>query len=297
MDLSKEYIFNNLTFGNLIFAKRSIDTSEIEEGHKNGPFLVLGRKDNYLVCLYATSKNSDPLIKLSKSSYTLTKDTYITSSIKLISIDEFIFPMYLLKDREIRNLFKSIYIKRLEDKFKNYINFKEPPLEVGDIIQLSKHKHLIIEITDNNYITIKLEYDSISDSYQFNYKNRNSLSKDLEYKRIGFLSDDEIKRYSDKIPELIDSPLKVGNLIIYEKLLYYLYYDLGGKKLSFSISKKQTPLSQEVTIAGEKYYAKFNFKKDFNKSCSDVRLVATATKEENDEINKKRRRVKSRTFY
>ena len=52
MDLSKEYIFNNLTFGNLIFAKRLPDTSEIEEGHKNGPFLVLGRKDNYLVCLF-----------------------------------------------------------------------------------------------------------------------------------------------------------------------------------------------------------------------------------------------------
>lgn len=297
MDLSKEYIFNNLTLGNLILAKRAPDTSEIEEGHKIGPFLVLGRKGDYLVCLYGTSKSSNSLIKLSKNSYTLSKDTYIKSSIKLISFEDFISLMYQLKDREIRNLFKSIYLKGLENNFKNYINFKEPPLEIGDIIQLSKHKHLIIEVTDNNYITIKLEYDSISDSYQFNYKNRNSLSKDLEYKRIGFLSDDEIKRYSDKIPEFSNSPLKIGNLIVSRKLLYYLYCEIGAKKLSFSVSRKCTPLSEEITIDGKKYYAKFNSRREFFKSCSDVRLIATATKEENDEIAKKRRRVKSRTFY
>lgn len=55
---NKEVIFNSLTFGNLILAKRLPNTQEIEKGHRNGPFLVLGRKDDKLVCLYATSKEN-----------------------------------------------------------------------------------------------------------------------------------------------------------------------------------------------------------------------------------------------
>lgn len=297
MDLSKEYIFNNLTLGNLILAKRAPDTSEIEEGHKIGPFLVLGRKGDYLVCLYGTSKSFNSLIKLSKNSYTLSKDTYIKSSIQLISFEDFISLMYQLKDREIRNLFKSIYLKELEDKFKPYIDIEKQVLEVGDIIEANKGKYLIIKVTDTSYIAIKANYNKASGGYKFNYKNKISLSKDFDYKRIGFLSDEEIRKYSDKIPEFSNSPLKIGNLIVSRKLLYYLYCEIGAKKLSFSVSRKRTPLSEEIIIDGKKYYAKFNSRREFFKSCSDVRLVATATKEENDEINKKRRRVKSRTFY
>lgn len=52
---NKEVIFNSLSFDNLILAKRLPDTREIEKGHRNGPFLVIGRKDERLICLYATS--------------------------------------------------------------------------------------------------------------------------------------------------------------------------------------------------------------------------------------------------
>ena len=43
---NKEVIFNSLTFGNLILAKRLPNTQEIEKDHRNGPFLVLGRKED-----------------------------------------------------------------------------------------------------------------------------------------------------------------------------------------------------------------------------------------------------------
>ena len=55
---NKDIIFNNLKFGDLILAKRELDVSRIKRGHKVGPFVVIGRKNGYLICLYCTSSNS-----------------------------------------------------------------------------------------------------------------------------------------------------------------------------------------------------------------------------------------------
>lgn len=162
---NKEFIFNSLSFGNLILTKRLQDTSKLEHGHKTAPFLVLRRKDNYLICLYITSKeNKSSLIKISKNNYNFKKDTYITSNISLIPIDQFITQIYHLTEKESKNLLKVLYMKGLE----NYTSFAEPTLEIGDIIQL-KQLHLIISETADNYITIKVEYNSSHKTYEFNY--------------------------------------------------------------------------------------------------------------------------------
>lgn len=297
---NKEVIFNSLSFGNLILAKRLPNTQEIEKGHRNGPFLVLGRKDDKLVCLYATSKeNKESLIRVSKSNYNLHKDTYITSCIRLISIDEFLSSIYYLNEKEKKNLIKFLYINGLQ----NYSFIDEPNLEIGDIVQL-KQQHLIIGENNDSYITIKTDYDISNASYIFDYKHKNIIPKNLKYKRVAFLSEEEInnciaeskKNYNSKkhgkldkkFPEKLETPLKVGNLIIYKSLLYYLYYELGNKKLSFSVSKNQTPISQEITIGGEVYYANFGFKQDFDKNLENTLLVATATEEEKQLIKKKK---------
>lgn len=299
---NKEVIFNSLSFGNLILAKRLPNTQEIEKGHRNGPFLVLGRKDDKLVCLYATSKeNKEYLMKISKSNYNLHKDTYITSYVRLISIDEFLSSIYYLNEKEKKNLIKFLYINGLQ----NYYFIDEPNLEIGDIIQL-KHQHLIISENDESYITIKVDYDVSSSSYTFDYKHKNIIPKNLKYKRVAFLSEEEInnciveskKNYNSKkhgkldkkVPEKFETPLKVGNLIIYKSLLYYLYYELGNKKLSFSVSKNKTSISQEIIIGGNVYYANFGLKQDFDENQENTLLVATATEEEEQLIKKKRNR-------
>ena len=224
---NKEVIFNSLSFGNLILAKRLPNTQEIEKGHRNGPFLVVGRKDDKLVCLYATSKDKkDSLLKISKSNYNLNKDTYITSYIRLISIDEFLSSIYYLNEKEKKDLHKFLYINGLQ----NYSFIKEPNLEIGDIIQL-KHQHLIIGEREDNYTTIKVDYDVDNVKYVFDYKHKNIIPKNLKYKRIAFLSLEEInnciaeskKNYiskkhgklEKKESENFETPLKVGNLITY----------------------------------------------------------------------------------
>lgn len=299
---NKEVIFNSLSFGNLILAKRLPNTQEIAKGHRNGPFLVLGRKDDKLVCLYATSnENRESLMRISKSNYNLHKDTYITSSVRLISIDEFLSSIYYLNEKEKKDLIKFLYINGLQ----NYSFLDEPNLEIGDIIQL-KHQHLIISESNDSYITIKVDYDVSSGSYTFDYKHKNTIPKNLKYKRVGFLSEEGInnciieskKNYNSKkhgkldkkVPEKFETPLKVGNLIIYKSLLYYLYYELGDKKLSFSVSKNQTPISQEIIIGGNVYYANFGLKRDFDEKQENTLLVATATEEEKQLIKKKRNR-------
>lgn len=298
---NKKAIFNILSFGSLILAKRATDTRDIEEGHKNGPFLVLGRKDEYLICLYATSKeNKESLIRISKNNYNLHKDTYITSYVKYISINEFLSPIiYYLNEKDNKNLIKSLYINGLD----KYLYIDEPKLEIGDIIQL-KQQHLIIGETDDSYKTIKVKYDKFNMIYTFDYKHKILLSKNFKYKRVAFLSEEEInkcieesknnynskkhKKTDKKIPEKIETPLKVGNLIIYKNLLYYLYYELGDKKLSFSVNKNQTPTSQKIIIGGDEYYANFKIKRDFDENQENTLLVATATEEEKKLIKDKR---------
>lgn len=297
---NKEVIFNSLNFGNLILAKRQPNTKDIQQGHRNGPFLVLGRKDDHLICLYATSKDyKDSLIRFSKSSYNLHKDTYITSDIRLISINEFITTIYCINEKEKKNLIKFLYINGL----KNCLAIDEPTLEIGDIIQL-KNQHLIIGETEENYITIKAYYNTNSETYAFDYRNKNFIQKEHNYRRVAFLSEEETnkcvaeakKNYNQKrngkiekkIPDKIETPLKVGNLIIYNNLLYYLYYELGDKKLSFAVSKNETSLSKQIIIGGDVYYANFGNKKDFDKNQDNTLLVATASEEEKKLIKSKR---------
>lgn len=297
---NKEVIFNSLTFGNLILAKRLPNTIEIEKGHRNGPFLVLDRQDDKLVCLYATSKEyEDSLMMVSKNNYNLHKDTYITPSIRLISIDEFISPLYYLNEKEKKILIKFLYVNGL----KKYSFIDEPKLEAGDIIKL-KQNHLIIGETEDAFITIKAEYDNSNNNYNFDCEHKHIFPKN-NYKRVGFLNEEELnkcinesKRYyfnqkkhgklNNKPVENFDSPLKVGNLIICNKTLYYLYYELGDKKLSFAVSKNKTSTSQEIFVDGDVYHATFGIKRDFAENQENILYVATATEEEKQLIKKKR---------
>lgn len=298
MKSNKEVIFESLSFGSLILAKREKNTKNIDKGHRNGPFLVIGRKNKYLICLYATSKNTNSIIKISKNNYNLNKDTYITSKTKLISINEFLTSIYYLNEKEKKNLIKFLYINGIN----KYDFLDEPNIETGDIIKLENY-HLIIGEKNNNYITIKVEFDETDILYKFDYKNKKLLPKNLQYKRVAFLSDEElskciceVKKYgklNTKIDEKIISPLKVGNLIIYKNLLYYLYYELGDKKLSFAVSKNQTPVSKKIIINGEVYHANFGLKRDFDENQENVLLVAEATEEEKKLIKEiKNRRSK-----
>lgn len=70
--------------------------------------------------------------------------------------------------------------------------------------------------------------------------------------------------------------------------MYYLYFELGNKKLSFSVSKNQTPISKKITIGGAEYYANFGLKRDFDENQENVLLVATATEEEKKLIKNKK---------
>lgn len=297
---NKEVLFNNLSFGNLILAKRLPNTCGIEKGHRNGPFLVIGRKDKNLICLYATSKKiTTPLAIMPKGNYTLKKQTYITSNIKLISIDEFLAPIYYLNEKEKKDLIKRLYINGLE----NCSFLKEPKLETGDIIK-SKQEHLIVGERLDDYITIKVEYNSSDGILEADYNHKHFLPKKAKYKRIGFLSEEEVnkhiiaakKNYNQKKhgklvkkeTEESISPLRIGNLINYNRLFYYLYFELGDKKLAFSVSKNQTPISKEITIGGDIYYANFGSKRDFDENLENVLLVSTATEEERKLIKMKR---------
>lgn len=293
MGTNKEVIFNSLSFGSLILAKRAENTSQIEKGHRNGPFLVIGRKDDDLLCLYATSKeDSGSLIKMSKNNYNLDKDTYITSSVKLISINEFIASIYYLSDREKKNLIKFLCINGIN----GYGVLDEPRLEVGDIFYYHQYYYLIVGEKADNYITIRVEFDNDDAIYNVDYKHEKLFLKNRKYRRVAFLSVEETnkcimefkeknnhKKYTKKAKEVTlenISPLQVGNLIVYKNILYYLYFDLGDKKLSFSVSKNQISASQRITINGDVYYANFGSKRDFDAKQENVLLVATATEEE-----------------
>lgn len=90
--------FLDIDYGTIIWAKRynnEVEKEKIPEGHRCGPFVVIGRDKENLLCFYATGRVPEEVffkqdtILLDASMYGdfLDKNTYIRTN-KIISISE-----------------------------------------------------------------------------------------------------------------------------------------------------------------------------------------------------------------
>jgi len=293
---NKEFRFENLSFGDVIIAKRGVNTDNIKEGHKNGPFIVLENNGKYLTCLYCTSQiNRKKLIKLNKEVTNLEKDTYVTTNTYQISINEYLNFVSSLGENTKKNIIKSLYLSG--KKF----NFEMPCIEVGDIIRHGS-RYLVIDEEKDDYIVIKIDYDTL----ELDFSKKLLLPKKNQYSREGYLTistlneinkntkklrhDSEYQNLKSKLETKKVVPLKTGNLVIYKKMLCYIYYELNDKRLAFIVSKDEMPKSELVLIGGEEYYINFKNKYEFDSNNNQVSLFAIATNEEQENIKIQRKK-------
>ena len=215
--LNDEYY--QLHIGDIIFANRYTteeEKLEIPDGHRIGPYVVIGKENNEFLCLYisgATPKfNShyNTTLILDDINYDLNKISYIyLTKYTYISKDRFIKKFEYLNEIDTKMLFKKIDII-IKMGILNDININIPniPLEIGDIINNNGQLYLIVNETNDIYQCIKMnkniyEYDFLikldTIGYNFDFDN---------FSVVTFYSNSKDEKGDDKIEDIGGTGLK-----------------------------------------------------------------------------------------
>ena len=305
--LNDEYY--QLQIGDIIFANRYTteeEMLEIPDGHRIGPYVVIGKENNEFLCLYisgATPKfNShyNTTLILDDINYDLNKISYIyLTKYTYISKDRFIKKFEYLNEIDTKMLFKKIDII-IKMGILNDININIPniPLEIGDIINNNGQLYLIVNETNDIYQCIKMnkniyEYDFLikldTIGYNFNFDNLINFNKDLNLTRYNFLDNKKLHvvltKYREKLNLLKqNSEIHRGSLIKINNYYYYVYGETGNSWMAFSLQKNSNENLCKLIINRKKYYTNFNNTIIFPKTKKDIEIICFANEYEIDNI-------------
>ena len=259
MDFIGHDEYNNLTFGDIIWAKRYDDEIEmlnIPEKHREGPYIVIGREEDKLICVYGTStfpRNFISMIntfQLTDLDYGFVKDTFINLGKRsYISQDRFIKKMGCLNERDKKYFYKKIDVLKKYGLHNNIeVDYTNILLEPGDII---KRNYIIIGIDEEYYYCIKM-YLRNNDDFYINVSGR---EYSLDFFHIKKINKDDISGRDDFVDNItlkkVLAMLKYkieqnnrrfhvcrGSLIRLKGILYYVYGEIGNEWMIFSLTSK-----------------------------------------------------------
>ena len=143
--LLKKSRLNNLKIGDIILAKRyknDIEKNQINEGHQNGPFIIIKKKRNKVYALYCTSADYDDNDNyiLLPNNYNLSKKTYIyTSKEYEIEDNQYIRLLDKLSKDDLNKINKIIYLKGKIKKIKYRFS-------IGDIIKYNNNLYYVFNV-------------------------------------------------------------------------------------------------------------------------------------------------------
>jgi len=305
-------IFNKprLKIGDIIWAKRYQTLKEknkIQEGHQEGPFVIIGKTFNKVYALQCTSnkiidKCKNYYFELNKDKYNLDKNTYaITFHDCIVIKKQFIRKISKLDKKDLNLLYKILYIvSNFSDKLhlKKY-KYKN---DIGDIIEFNDKLYYILSI-DNKYFYVhkinknpKAKYPIvINDSiYSFNFKYLEKISKKENIKLID-ISDLSIVEMVEKRKEEILNPgfkFKRGSLVSSDNKFYYIYGEYKEQWLVYNVYRDSFKGNfEQITINRGRYYT--DFKEDTINKNKELKFMRIATNEEIEIIKKSKQSYKT----
>lgn len=308
-----QIILQDINIGDIIWAKRYQDEAEkesIKEGHQEGPFIVLGRTNQYLICSTGTSVEPDEnrlekYFDLMNKGYKLTKETYFKLFF-LVKIDDYSFIKKLdtLKEQDKIKLFKKLKQRNLNRYNLNgeWIYFKLP-LYSGDIIKNKDKKYIIIDVKENQLFCVPLNtsYKKLKYNLQFKYFKNLDYSKLVciddsgKFKTINSVEDNVLLYVLKKQKEYIEycENQKIpqrGSVILKNNEYYYIYGEESQKWLSFRIYKNCVDVCDNIIINNKKFCTKYeDIVLDKNENFKTVSLAQPI---EMDNIKAKRKSYK-----
>ena len=298
----------------IIRAKRYKNETQkllIREGHQEGPYIVLDKCDEGLVCSKGTSVDQSNRLnyyfKIRNIKYKLFKETYFKCcDFEIIDDYSFIEKIDELKKEDIESLLRLLKRNR-----KNYYYNKKGeckkiniPFQVGDIINNIKN-YLIIDIKDKKLFCIEIKTTKSYLKNNFEYSDYNYLdysnivifdtNDELEY--INTIDNNLLNNILKKQKEYIENKknqtiAQRGSVIRKENQYYYIYGEEGKDWLVMEIFNIED-LSREKIIINNKIFFTDYVSLKINKKDS-FEICFTANNQEIDNIKMQRKSYNKR---
>ena len=280
-------ILDDVNEGDIIWVKRYKNRKikkTIPDGHKEGPMIVLKKRDNKLICSYGTSVYHDGYYEINSIEYNLSKKTFFRlKDLSIVDNKMFIKKLSALREQDMNNILKQLKINK-----GNYYEIdgefhKIPvPFECGDIIKKDQH-YIIIDIVDSNFVCVpikKIVADlkrklNFNDFRYLDYSKIVSIKKSQDIKFINRVSSDIflfiLKKQNEYIKNIENKKtVQRGSVIIKDKKFYYIYGEEGQEWFVFEINKlKSEEFKKVIIINNQLFYTnyqetKINKKEEYN---------------------------------
>lgn len=309
--------YENLNIGDIIFAKRYTseeDMLKIPEGHREGPYLVVGKYNSMPICLYISGnppKNkffSHKTLELNNKNYFLNKCSYVhITNRSYISKDRYIEKIDYLTEEDKRILFKKHEIIQRTNKYSRIkLDLPTIPLEPGDIITYGYDFYLIIAEINNKYHCIKMSKEKFEsefyiviegEKYYLDFDNPIIYSKLLEPLRENFIDNrilHNVLAIQRQRIEYLKHKYKIsrGSLIRINDIFYYVYGEIGNEWLAFSVTNQESDVLCPLTIGNEFYYTDFSNNTTIPKNTEGIEVINLANDKEMKNIKDSKKSYK-----
>ena len=288
---------NNHKIGDVIWANRydfDWDKEGISEGHEVGPYIIVGKENDKLICLYCTS-HYDRRYTIELSDYKFFHKKTFAKKYKLKVVDSesyyinnYYYNNNYLTEEDTNKIIKSLVYSPYEGIFyydfglvKSFEMESEIELDERDVVFHNNHYSLIINKTagdllaisfnDYNCVTSNINFDKVT----FNFKNRYIINPNrVEY--INTITEKQFevvkKRYNEYLnkKELVDNKvLKRGAIIKIGYSFYYVYHSDGYKSKIFNLKNVLDENENTINFNTYNYLLNFEDEKEIdNKKCT-----------------------------
>lgn len=279
---------------------------KIPEGHRVGPYVVVGIDDEKLKCLYSSGvypKNvtsSHRILALEKIAYSFYKSTYVRiTENSLITRDRFLRKLTSLDNEDKKYLYKKIGIVADEGIYTDIkIDTPRIPLEIGDIILDEIDLYLIVTETDSHFLCSRLSQDDnetknfirLGDKkYSLNFDSLKKYSKLSGVKRYDFIDDKNLKRVLGLYQQRLNflkrkKEISRGSLIRMNGIFYYVYGEIGSEWMAVAVIGQPNNDLCHLVIGGKHFYTDFNDNIQISKKILGIEIIATASEKEMNTI-------------
>jgi len=301
--LQKKEAFEKIKVGDVIWAKRYNTEEErklIPEKHQEGPFIVVIKEGDELICAKGTSVEQTQFNKyyrIDMPKYNLQKHTYFKLfDLSKINLNTFIEKLDSMESNELNNFLKLIKQKNN----KNEEITSKILLHAGEIIEYKNEKHVIIDIDNNKLTCVPLNKIIINSKTTIKSLRDVDYSKEIiidnnNYKYLGLLKENlymyVLKSYKEYLEYCKQQKItQRGSVVFKNNKYYYIYGEEGKNWIAFEITKEEKDYS--ININNDKYYTDFadvilDKKEDFN-------IVYLCKEEEIDNVKDIRKNYKEK---
>lgn len=292
-------LFEQIEIGDIIWAKRYKNEEEKEkilEGHREGPFIVLQKEEEKLICSKGTSVIQDDefyniYFYLYSENTNLIKDTYFQLN-EPYFIDNYslikIIGKLNIQDKE--QLFRKIKKSHIKIPSLNL------PIQTGDIVNVYNKNFIVIDCINNYILCLPLK-----SNYKFNPQ---IILNDLDFANavcfeinhnINYVNTVDtkslmviLKRYKKYINHCKNVNItQRGSVIFLHDKYYYVYGDDGQDWLVFQIIKENILESEKIKIGNKLYYT--NYRDERIRKIDSFDNIYLCSEEEKNTIKKMRK--------